>query len=470
MERWHPSNPLLPVFRGEFSNEVRAKHIISQMIYHREHQQLLALLLKEFYSLLSAQVEVLTKQGSEQLQLDSLGQILSTAESFLQPFDTATHLSPFFTLRDLISAELFPKLPMKQLVRSTLTEDNPHTLSMFRWLIKHKNLFKHLVATLHQHVPEILSSMVPKNEKIVGFTLRYLSVVSERLEKSFPEIYPIYLKFIKKILISDQIDGIIANELTALFDETSESLSFVYDCLDREGEQYVKFSEFYHNYIANKLKEYGLSSNTIDKIYEIYQVQKSKVVQGYFKDDYVLKTEMNRAYVALNKENPDRAADLLSRYVSEQLSQKKSAEELNEQIENVLILFSHLTAKDMFMSLYNQRLVRRLVGERFSGLDTEKKMIEKFKQFAGDFFVHSSEALISQFEKSLSTMESFEVMFRRRRAKSEVDSQSVKIYVFPSHVWPFPHFVSIQEYLPTEVAGDHPVLLDHRRVQEVLPR
>ena len=444
---------LAQFFRGDFSSEVKAKHIIGQMIYHREQKSLLACLLKQFYSLLSSQVEELTKKGTEEMRLEALGQIIMTTENYLQPFDTITHLSPFFTLRDLLSAELYQKLPMKQLIISTLTEDNPHTLAMIKWLAKQKNLQKNLVDSLHQQVPGILSSMVPEKEKIVEFSLQYLATISLRLEKSFPELFPIYLKYIRKVFISNQIGRLISNELTALLDETSESLAFVYDCLDKNGEEYVKFSEFYHSYITAKLKEYGLSSNTIDKIYEIYQVQKSKVISGYFKDDYVLKTELNRAYEAINRENPDRAADLLSRYVSEQLSQKKSADELSEQIENVLILFGHLSAKDMFMSLYNQRLVRRLVAERYSGLDTEKKMIEKFKQYAGEFFVHSSEALISQFEKSVTTMEAFEVMFKRRRGKqSEVDAQSVKLFVFPSHVWPFPHFVSIEEYLPAEVA------------------
>ena len=436
---------------GDYSREIRAKHVIGQLVYHREQNKLLALLLREFYSLLSSRIEALTKKGSEPLQLESLGQVLATAENYLRPFDSVAHLSPFFTLRDLVAAELFPKLPMQQLVASSLTEDSPHTLAVLRWLFKHQNLRKQLLASLHQHLPQILSSMVPKKVPLVAFALKFQATLSERLEKSFPELFRVYLRHLRKAFISDQIDRLAVHELATLLDEPSESLSFVYESLDRDGEEYVKFSEFYHSYISGRLKEFGLSSSTIDKIYEIYQVQKTRVVSGFFKDDYVLKTELNRAYEALNKENPDRAADLLSRYVSEQLSQKKSADELNEQIENILVLFSHLTAKDMFMSLYNQRLVRRLVGERFSGLDTEKKMIEKFKQFAGEFFVHSSEALVGQFEKSVSTMESFEAMFRRRRGKSEVDGQSVKLFVFPSHVWPFPHFVSIEEYLPGEV-------------------
>lgn len=366
---------------------------------------------------------------------------------------------------------LFSSMIEIKLILEVYLNDDMKTAELMKWLSSVKSVKKIFLENIEKYISNILIDIrdgLRKNSEgvkdyIDKCTTFYTKVSNNNSKYLSDEIGKIILYKIRFIFIQSILSELLVKDLYSNIDTPNSSIEFLYLSLELGSQEYNLFVQFYYDYLNARLNEYGLNSNTIDKIYEFYQIQKTQIIDKIFKEDYVLKSELTRAYENLNRENPDRAADLLSRYVSEQLTLKKNIDEMNDEFENLLTLFSHLSAKDMFMSLYNQRLVRRLIGERFSGIDSEKKMIEKFKKFAGEFFVSNTELLLSQYERSFTSMELFEKMFRSKKGTnvSEMDSQDIKLYVFPSHVWPFPHFVSIEEYLPDEVSFFHLVSFDN---------
>ena len=177
-------------------------------------------------------------------------------------------------------------------------------------------------------------------------------------------------------------------------------------------------------------------------MYDYYGII-SRVIKDRFDDEYTLRVEVSRVVEAINQADPDRAADVMSSFVSE-----KMAGGADFDLQDVLVMFKHLPAKDVFMQLYNQRLVKRLVAERSAGLERERAVVEVLKAHAGEYFVSSSEQILSQFERSGELMRRFEAHYRSRKLGDGLDAQVVRIFVFPSHAWPFPKFVAVDDCLP----------------------
>ena len=95
--------------------------------------------------------------------------------------------------------------------------------------------------------------------------------------------------------------------------------------------------------------------------------------------------------------------------------------------------------------------MKRLVAERSSGIDKEREVVEILKSHAGEYFVANSEQILSQFERSIELMSRFEAQYRSKSLGTGLDAQIIKIFVFPSHAWPFPKFISVEEHLPEQV-------------------
>lgn len=74
----------------------------------------------------------------------------------------------------------------------------------------------------------------------------------------------------------------------------------------------------------------------------------SRVIKDRFDNEYTLRVEVSRVIESINQADADKAADVMSRFVSE-----KMAGGLDFDLKDVLVMFKHLPAKDVFMQLYN---------------------------------------------------------------------------------------------------------------------
>ena len=76
-------------------------------------------------------------------------------------------------------------------------------------------------------------------------------------------------------------------------------------------------------------------------------------------------------------------AEVLSSYVDKLLRKGNSVENIDELIDNIVTLFTHLIDKDLFLEVYRNQLARRLLSEKSEDLENEKRLITNLKITCG---------------------------------------------------------------------------------------
>lgn len=243
-------------------------------------------------------------------------------------------------------------------------------------------------------------------------------------------------------------------------------LSLLDQALDCNQPAQLKFLNFYFEFVQSTLKdiETGLKEGEgskqgggqfFDSIYSFY-TQQTDLISLAFRNSYPMRTELTRAFEQISSSDPDRAADLLCRYFSDRLADTSDEQVSEHSWECLLALFKHLPSKDIFLKLYNQRLIRRLVSDKSTGISREREMVDRMEKLAGEAATHPSHMILQQFERSTEGMKSFEELMVRKQSRQtastpSIDVQTVRIYVFPSHIWPFPKLITVDDVLPAEM-------------------
>jgi len=77
-------------------------------------------------------------------------------------------------------------------------------------------------------------------------------------------------------------------------------------------------------------------------------------------------------------------AELLSTYVDKLLRKGGGfTGNIDELIENIVTIFTHLIDKDLFLEVYRNQLARRLLSEKFEDIENEKRLITNLKITCG---------------------------------------------------------------------------------------
>lgn len=77
-------------------------------------------------------------------------------------------------------------------------------------------------------------------------------------------------------------------------------------------------------------------------------------------------------------------AEILSTYVDKLLRKgSESSGNIDEQIEYIVTIFTHLIDKDLFLEVYRNQLARRLLSEKCEDIENEKRLITNLKITCG---------------------------------------------------------------------------------------
>ena len=132
-------------------------------------------------------------------------------------------------------------------------------------------------------------------------------------------------------------------------------LPVLYDAYKPKLHHFSQFLAYFFEYIIKEGEKLSKGKEVdFEKLYEFYNLN-FEMNKKLFKSDSSIKIELNRAFEKFNNENNDQAAELLSKYIADELVIKRGLEELNEKIQCAMVLFKHLGSKDIFISFYNQR-------------------------------------------------------------------------------------------------------------------
>lgn len=88
-------------------------------------------------------------------------------------------------------------------------------------------------------------------------------------------------------------------------------------------------------------------------------------------------------------------AEMLSTYIDKLLRKGGTQDNIEELIEHVVTLFSHLIDKDLFLEVYRNQLARRLLSEKCEDIENEKRLITNLKITCGLQQVNKIQGMIT---------------------------------------------------------------------------
>lgn len=137
-----------------------------------------------------------------------------------------------------------------------------------------------------------------------------------------------------------------------------------------------------------------------------------------------------------------RCAQFLALYVDSGLRanfKNLSADDIEERLDDVIILFRFLRDKDVFETFYKQYLQKRLLAARSVSDDAERSMIAKLKSECGYQFTSKLEGMFNDLKSSKEQM----LLFRRERGAGAgvsggavVDGIELDVVVLTTVHWP----------------------------------
>jgi cullin-4 len=125
-----------------------------------------------------------------------------------------------------------------------------------------------------------------------------------------------------------------------------------------------------------------------------------------------------------------------------------SDENLIKIIDEVLILFRIVNAKDIFEEFYQRGLCRRLLLKKSASYDSEKMMVLKLKTECGDQFTTKVEGMLKDLTSSDNFMKEYIAV---RGGKMRTQNIDVDFHVLGSNCWPISQ--SVQCKVPKLLSG-----------------
>lgn len=219
----------------------------------------------------------------------------------------------------------------------------------------------------------------------------------------------------KETLLSAHIDEYNAEFATLLKDEREEDLALMYDMLSKVGRLETLQSHLEKHIVADggqlieKIysEENGSDAKKDDKekdkkdlFPQIYtdcllnlHRKYSQLVNKNFKGnssfiealDKGCRAIVNKNAVTIAAKKTEKSPELIAKYCDMllQKTSKKSDEELEVALRDVMTVFKYVEAKDVFQTYYSRLLAKRLANDNSLSDDSESSMISKLKETCG---------------------------------------------------------------------------------------
>lgn len=184
------------------------------------------------------------------------------------------------------------------------------------------------------------------------------------------------------------------------------------------------------NYLCNKI--YSQHSNNYLYFFQnILELKKNidYTVKESFNNDDKFKTSGKDGFVKSINLKPNFIADYFARYIDHILTESDTEKQyIFDKIDEFMLIFRHLDAKDMFEGFFIKKLSYRLLYNLSNFKEGEAYLIEKLKCECGSVFVTKSEEMINDIESSIESTFNFN--------KKNNQNIEYNFYVLSSASWP----------------------------------
>lgn len=183
--------------------------------------------------------------------------------------------------------------------------------------------------------------------------------------------------------------------------------------------------------ISNKIFE-KYSSNCIDLFAYLYSLKQNidSFVRIAFVNNEKIKTVGKDSLTKAINLKPNYIAELLSRYIDLILkSNTEDKAQFEKQIEEFMIIFKLLEAKDAFEKYYIQKLLYRCLYSQSIKKERELLIIDYFQKECGSNFVNKSEEILNDMIISDTLTKEYNSIMK--------ESNLYSFYIFSNYSWPF---------------------------------
>ena len=206
----------------------------------------------------------------------------------------------------------------------------------------------------------------------------------------------------------------------------------------------------YKNVLKEKEKDTTSNSDFIQNLIKLHQ-HCNKMVHDQFGKNLLFQTAMKDAFeVFLNMDVGDCSnVELLAKYCDQFLrtgGKKMIEEQVGQELEKVVKLFTYLNDKDLFVEIYRNLLAKRLLNKRSSSDYTERIMVGKLKLICGTQFTSKLEGVICDLSIGKDHLEKFKTFQKNGENQNEID---FTVQVLTTGYWPA--YDKIDLKLPTQM-------------------
>uniref|UniRef100_A0A7E4UQK4 CULLIN_2 domain-containing protein n=1 Tax=Panagrellus redivivus TaxID=6233 RepID=A0A7E4UQK4_PANRE len=289
--------------------------------------------------------------------------------------------------------------------------------------------------------------------------VEYLKKVETRIkeERERVERYldnstlPSLMKTMDKVLISDYLDRFRTEFNIMLQNNQTEDLARMFSLCERVEGTLDVLRKIMEGHIEQKGRQalLAVGGEPIDsKVYvnAILTVHKQfgTLVANAFRNEAGFVQAMDKAFTSFINRNPitekvtARSPELLARYSDLLLrkSPKSPPEaEIEENLNQVMIVFKYIEDKDVFQKFYSKLLAKRLVHEVSANEDFESQMLAKLKHMCG--FEYTSK--LQRMYQDNTVSKELSVKFRTHAKDKSLNLNNVdlSVMVLAQGVWPF---------------------------------
>lgn len=132
-------------------------------------------------------------------------------------------------------------------------------------------------------------------------------------------------------------------------------------------------------------------------------------------------------------------AELMSTFCDRVLKsggEKLSEQEVEQNLERIVQLFSYLTDKDLFAEIYRNQLAKRLLNQRSASDDAEKTMISKLKMQCGTHFTSKMEGMLADLAIGSDQKTEFDAKLEQSNTKLDFSVQVLTTGFWPTYKSP----------------------------------
>jgi len=176
-------------------------------------------------------------------------------------------------------------------------------------------------------------------------------------------------------------------------------------------------------------------ANIVDNLLQLKE-RLDIIMEKAFKKSKVLQKGMSDAFDSVINKSPNKIAELLAKYLDDKLRKSNSnkgrpEEQMEALLDNAMVIFRHLSAKDVFGAFYSKKLSKRLLLDKCASYDAEKMMISKLKAECGSYFTKNPEKMFKDIELSKDLMQKYHHNKGGERANIELG-----VNVLTTGSWP----------------------------------